>query len=162
MREKSEPPAIRRALADDLEIVRGITSRAYAAWVPVLGYPPLPVEEDYAPRIARGEVHLACDGEGAALGLIVMETDAPDFDLIYSVAVAPEHAGRGLGPLMMTEMEERARQAGKREMRLYTNALMERNIALYTRLGYVETGRRPNAARPGFFRVDMAKELAPA
>ena len=44
-------------------------------------------------------------------------------------------------------------------MRLYTNALMERNIVLYGRLGYRETNRRPNPRRPAFTIVDMAKVL---
>ena len=32
---------------------------------------------------------------------------------------------------------------GYAHIRLFTNALMETNIALYTRLGYVETQREP-------------------
>lgn len=43
------------------------------------------------------------------------------------------------------------------EVRLYTNAKMERNIALYKAYGFHETGRRPNPYRPGWTIVDMAK-----
>ncbi len=137
---------IRQAGAEDLAVVKDITERAYAAWLPVLHYPPVPVTEDYVPRIAAGNVFLAHEGE-VICGLIVME-HADDEDTIFSVAVDPDHAGKGIGPKMMAEMENRAQAAGKRRMTLYTNALMERNIGLYQKLGYTETGRRPNPARP--------------
>jgi hypothetical protein len=45
---------------------------------------------------------------------------------------------------------------GWREIRLYTNALMAENIALYRRIGYVETAR---VAEKGFDRVYMTKRL---
>jgi hypothetical protein len=36
---------------------------------------------------------------------------------------------------------------------------MTRNLALYARCGYRETGRRSNPARPGWVAVDMEKTL---
>ncbi|TIT50241.1 MAG: GNAT family N-acetyltransferase, partial [Mesorhizobium sp.] len=48
---------------------------------------------------------------------------------------------------------------GLPEVRLYTNAKMERNIALYKEYGFHETGRRPNPYRPGWTIVDMAKTV---
>ena len=55
---------IRRADQSDLAAVQRISADAYvAAYIPVLGYIPLPAEEDYGPRIERGEVWLlACGG----------------------------------------------------------------------------------------------------
>jgi hypothetical protein len=41
-------------------------------------------------------------------------------------------------------------------VRLYIHALMARNIALYTKRGYVETDRREEK---GFSRVFMAKRV---
>jgi len=148
---------IRQAEPSDLAAIVDITRRAYAVWLPVLGYAPLPVTEDYAPRIARGEIWLGCPGERAA-ALIVVER-APDHDMIFSVAVDPARSGQGLGRCLIAFAEQRARDAGLEEMRLYTNARMAANIAFYGRLGYVETARRPNPARPGFTIVDMAKRL---
>lgn len=148
---------LREARAADLPAVQRITAQAYAVWLPVLGYPPQPVTEDHGPRIDRGEVLLACDGE-RVLGLIVVESHA-DHALIFNVAVDPEQAGRGVGSRLIAEAERRARAAGKARMTLYTNALMARNVGFYETLGYAETGRRPNLARPGFTIVDMAKRL---
>ncbi len=59
----------------------------------------------------------------------------------------------------MGTSDSAARRMKIRAARSYTNALMTRNIALYLRLGYRETGRRPNPARPGFTIVDMEKGL---
>ena len=59
----------------------------------------------------------------------------------------------------MTDAEHRARLAGKARMTLYTNARMIRNIELYQKLGYRETGRRQHLTRPGFTFVDMEKAL---
>jgi ribosomal protein S18 acetylase RimI-like enzyme len=63
--------------------------------------------------------------------------------LIYSVAIAPEYQKRGLGRRLLAWAESEARQAGYDAIRLFTNGLMEANIALYSRLGYVETQREP-------------------
>lgn len=113
--------------------------------------------EDHAPRIERGEVLLACS-QASVLGLIVVEA-GHDHDLIFNVAVDPEHAGKGIGTRLIGEAERRAKADGKSSMKLYTNALMGRNITLYLKLGYAETARRPNPSRPGFTIVDMAKRL---
>ncbi len=149
--------SFRIAGAADQPLVRGLTERAYAVWLPVLGYPPQPVTDEHAPRIARGEVLLA-EEAGRVVGLIEVEPGAGE-DLIFNLAVEPDCGGRGFGPRLVAEAERRARETGKARMRLYTNALMARNIALYARLGYRETGRRENAGRPGFFIVDMEKAL---
>lgn len=149
--------AIRAARIEDLPVVHSITQAAYAVWLPVLGYPPQPVTDDHGPRVHRGEVLLACEG-GSVVGLIAVEP-GEDHHLIFSVAVHPGHAGKGIGPRLIAEAEHRARLAGKGRVTLYTNALMSRNIDLYRKLGYSETGRRPNAARPGFTIVDMEKTL---
>ncbi|NBB49138.1 GNAT family N-acetyltransferase [Rhizobium sp. CRIBSB] len=148
---------IREANLEDLPVVHSITQKAYAVWLPVLGYPPQPMTDDHGPRIERGDVLLACEGE-SVLGLVVIER-GDDHHLIFSVAVHPDNAGKGIGPSLIAEAEHRARLAGKALMTLYTNALMNRNIALYQKLGYHETGRRPNTARPGFTIVDMEKAL---
>ena len=147
----------RKALAADVDAVHRITARAYSVWIPVLGAPPLPMTDDHTPRVARGEVLLACDAE-QVLGLIAVEPEA-DHDLIFNVAVDPHHAGKGIGPRLIGEVERRAKAAGKSGVRLYTNVLMEKNIALYLKLGYAELGRRPNPARRGFTIVDMIKHL---
>lgn len=148
---------IRIATAADCGAVAALTEAAYAPYAARFGAPPIPVTEDYAPRIERGEVWLLT-GEGPPAGLLVLEQHA-DHLLIFSIAVAPQHQHKGFGQRLLAWAERAARAAGVGELRLYTNARMERNIALYTACGYRETGRRANPLRSGWTVVDMAKPL---
>ena len=151
-------PEARLAGPGDLAFVRDTTLAAYSAYLPVLGGMPLPVYADHAANIAAGHVWLVRDG-GADAGIMVLEP-APDHLLIESLAVPPTHQGQGLGRWMLGFAEARAREAGVPELRLYTNARMTRNIGIYERAGFVETGRQPVPHRPDFVRVHMTKPLA--
>jgi ribosomal protein S18 acetylase RimI-like enzyme len=148
---------MRIARPDDLATVVSLTEAAYAPYTALFGAPPIPVTEDYAPRIERGEVWLLEDGAELA-GLIVLEHH-PDHAMIFSVAVSSAFQGRKLGIALLDFADEQTRLWGLPEVRLYTNARMERNIALYLAYGFHETGRRPNPYRPGWVLVDMAKPV---
>ena len=148
---------MRLARPDDLSAVVALTMDAYAPYTALLGAPPIPVTEDYAPRVARGEVWLL-EEDSELAGLIVLERHA-DHAMIFSVAVAPAFQGKKLGIALLDFAEDQARLWGLPEVRLYTNSRMERNIALYSAYGYRETGRRPNPRRPGWIVVDMAKPV---
>jgi ribosomal protein S18 acetylase RimI-like enzyme len=147
----------RLALPNDLAAVVSLTEAAYAPYTALLGAAPIPVTEDYAPRIARGEIWLLEQDEQPA-GLLVLERHA-DHGMIFSVAVAPGFQGKGLGIALLNHADEQTRLWGLPQVRLYTNARMERNIALYLAYGFHETGRRPNPNRPGWTLVDMAKAV---
>lgn len=150
--------SLRLAVTADLQLVLALTREAYAPWISILGGRPLPMTEDYAPRIAHQDVWLVeCDGEAA--GVLVLEP-AADHLAIFSLAVPPRHQNRGIGRWMLDAAERLARTSGLPELRLYTNARMDRNIALYQHVGYRETGRRPNPRRPGWTFVEMAKTIA--
>ncbi|MFD2056036.1 GNAT family N-acetyltransferase [Mesorhizobium calcicola] len=148
---------IRSALAGDLETVVALTQATYAPYTALFGAPPIPVTEDYEPRIARGEVWLL-ERDGDLAGLLTLERH-PDHAMIFSVAVAPEFQGKGLGIALLKHADEQTRLWDLPEVRLYTNARMERNIALYLAYGFHETGRRPNPYRPGWVLVDMTKAV---
>ncbi|ESY02892.1 acetyltransferase [Mesorhizobium sp. LNJC399B00] len=148
---------VRQALAGDLDAVVSLTQTAYEHYTPLLGAPPLPVTEGYAPRIERGEVWLLESGAELA-GLIVIERH-PDHAMIFSVAVSPAFQGRKLGTALLDFAQEQARLWGVPEVRLYTNSRMERNIEIYTAYGFHETGRRANPHRPGWTVVDMIKPV---
>ncbi|MER9302380.1 GNAT family N-acetyltransferase [Mesorhizobium sp. M0293] len=148
---------IRRARAGDLQTIVTLTETAYAPYTALFGAQPIPVTEDYAPRIARGEVWLL-DSDDELAGAITLERH-DDHAMIFSVAVAPGFQGKGFGIALLKHADEQTRLWRLPEVRLYTNARMERNIALYFAYGYRETGRRPNPYRPGWVLVDMAKPV---
>jgi ribosomal protein S18 acetylase RimI-like enzyme len=148
---------IRRALAGDLQTVVSLTEAAYAPYTALFGAPPIPVTEDYAPRIKRGEVWLLEDGDRLA-GMLTLERH-DDHAMIFSIAVSPDFQGKGFGIALLKHADEQTRLWRLPEVRLYTNARMERNIALYLAYGFHETGRRPNPYRPGWVLVDMAKAV---
>ena len=148
---------IRLAAPADRAAVEALTEEAYRPYTDLFDAPPIPVTEDYRPHIAAGGVWLL-ESEGELAGAIVLESEA-DHLMIFSVAVSPRFQGRGFGLRLLRWAEERARVAGLRQVRLYTNARMEKNIALYSAFGFVETGRRANPQRPGWTIVDMAKWL---
>ncbi|MDX8524998.1 GNAT family N-acetyltransferase [Mesorhizobium sp. MSK_1335] len=148
---------MRLARREDLAAVVVLTTDAYAPYTALFGAPPIPVTEDYAPRIERDEVWLQEEGAELA-GLIVLERH-PDHAMIFSVAVAPAFQGKKLGIALLNFADKQARSWGVPEVRLYTNSRMERNIALYSAYGYRETGRRANPYRPGWTVVDMAKPV---
>ena len=148
---------MRLARSEDLAAIVALTEAAYAPYDAILDAPPIPVTEDYAPRIARGEVWLLESG-GELAGVITLERHE-DHAMIFSVAVSPAFQGKGFGIALLKYADEQTRLWGLPEIRLYTNAKMERNIALYLAYGYRETGRRPNPYRPGWVLVDMAKAM---
>ncbi|RWF69345.1 MAG: GNAT family N-acetyltransferase [Mesorhizobium sp.] len=150
---------IRRALAGDFDAVAQLTDAAYAPYTALFGARPIPVTEDYAPRIGRGEVWLL-ESSGEPAGQIVIERH-PDHTMIFSVAVGPAFQGKGFGIALLRWADEQTRLWHLPEVRLYSNAKMERNIALYKACGFHETGRRPNPYRPGWTIVDMAKAAQP-
>jgi ribosomal protein S18 acetylase RimI-like enzyme len=80
-----------------------------------------------------------------------------DHMFVDNVAVAPGHQGRGLGRRLVLFAEERAREVGLSEIRLYTNEKMHENLAFYGKLGFEETDRGLDG---GYRRVFMRKWLS--
>jgi GNAT superfamily N-acetyltransferase len=144
----------RQARPDEAAAVAALVERAYVPWVPVIGRRPMPMDDDYAHHVAAGEVWVLADAAGlAALSVLI---EASDHLLLDNVAVDPSRQGQGLGRAMIAHAEAVARRRGFAELRLFTNVLMEDNIRLYERLGFVETHR---AVEAGFSRVFMAKRV---
>ncbi len=145
---------IRRARPDEAPLLRALVERAYAPWVPVVGRRPMPMDDDYGARVSAGDTWVL-EGADAVNGVLVLE-DHADHLLLHNVAVEPAQRGLGDGRALLDFAEAEARRRGFPEIRLYTNELMERNIALYAARGYAETERRREA---GFCRVFMAKRV---
>jgi ribosomal protein S18 acetylase RimI-like enzyme len=145
---------MRLATPSSLPAILALTESAYAPYIPILGAPPVPLTENYLPRIERGEIWLL-DHDGKTVGLIVLERHATHAE-IFSVAVDPAMHGKGFGRALLDFAVARTREWSLPELRLYTNAKMEKDIAIYQRYGFRETGRRQNPKRPEFTIVDMA------
>ena len=147
---------IRLARTDDLAVVQEIVSDAYSHYVARIGRKPGPLLDDYASLIALEKVFVIA-WQGNMRGILVL-TPVDGALLLDNIAIAPEAQGKGLGRELLSFAERRAIEAGFSEIRLYTNAAMTENIALYERIGYVETHR---AEEHGLSRVFMTKRLSP-
>jgi GNAT superfamily N-acetyltransferase len=145
---------IRPARSEEAAVVRGIVHDAYSHYVPRIGKLPGPMLDDYAARIAAGQVWVLED-EGRICGILVLE-DQSSALLLDNIAVAPSAQGKGCGRRLMAFAEEEARRRGHDAIILYTHVLMTENVALYRRAGYAETGR---VSEKGFERVYMRKNL---
>jgi len=147
-------PMMRHATDADVPTIARIVHDAYVKYVARIGRQPGPMLDDYAARVAVGQVWVCAEGDEIA-GIIVLEP-APDYLLLDNIAVAPGWQGRGVGRILLAFADSEAQRAGYPELRLYTHELMHENIALYARLGWQEYGRGEQA---GFQRVFMRKPL---
>jgi GNAT superfamily N-acetyltransferase len=147
---------IRRAQPTDRAAVEQIVRDAYSMYIERIGKPPGPMLDDYAALIADGTVSVLEDGDGTIVAIIVL-LPKPDHLLLDNIAVRPDRQGHGLGRQLIAFAEAEARRLGHAELRLYTHQKMTENIALYARLGFVETGRGQEA---GYDRAFMTKRLA--
>jgi GNAT superfamily N-acetyltransferase len=146
---------IRRAQPEDRAAVEAIVRDAYAIYIERIGKPPGPMLDDYAALIADGAVNVLEEAGGTMAAIIVL-LRKPDHLLLDNIAVRPDRQGSGLGRRLIAFAEAEARRLGHAELRLYTHETMTENIALYTRLGFVETGRGREA---GYDHVFMTKRL---
>jgi ribosomal protein S18 acetylase RimI-like enzyme len=145
---------IRPATLQDRAAVEAIVRDAYSVYLERMGQPPGPMLDDYAAQIAAGAVSVL-DEDGEIVAIIVLLAK-PDHLLLDNIAVRPDRQGAGLGRRMIAFAEAEARRLGFAEVRLYTHETMVENIALYKRVGFVETGRGREA---GYDRVFMTKRL---
>ncbi len=147
---------IRRARDEDCTAIEAIVAAAYSVYIERIGKPPGPMLDDYVRRIAEGAVHVLEEADGTIAAIIVLLVKI-DYLLLDNIAVRPDRQGRGLGRTLIAFAEAEARHSGLAELRLYTHAKMTENIALYMRLGFVETSRSHEA---GYDRVFMRKQVA--
>jgi GNAT superfamily N-acetyltransferase len=144
---------IRPARSDEAFLVHDLVQRAYRDYVRELGGRPPPMDADYPAAIARGEVFVGIDiGLAGVIGL------RPRIDhlLIDNVAVDPDRQSSGIARTLLAFAEQRALSLGLPSTRLYTHERMERNLLLYSRLGYEPQSKPADDPRP---RVLLAKEL---
>jgi GNAT superfamily N-acetyltransferase len=146
--------SLRSAKEPDASKVATLVDAAYGHYVERIGILPRPMTDDYAEVIANQRVTVA-ESRGTTVGVIVLNVDEEGF-LIDNVAVDPAHRGQGLGKALLEFAEAKALSAGFDSIYLYTHEKMTENLALYSRIGYVEYDRR---LQREFSLVYMRKHL---
>ena len=96
---------------------------------------------------------------GYALGLV--RKDSP-YVRFVSLAVLPEHGGKGAAWRLFDAVEEAAGAGGYRGVRLEIRADNTRLLARYLRDGYREFARVPDYDSDGVAAIRMVKDLQPA
>lgn len=127
---------LRRATAEDLSAVVALQRAAYAKNIPPGGAKPLALLADYSQILMACEVWLLESPHGID-GILVLEPRADDV-LLWSVATAPRVRGTGIGNRLLQATELRARQLGRKRVRLYTGERLPDNVAWYKRHGYAQ------------------------
>ena len=138
----------------DVSKVAALVNAAYGHYVERIGMLPRPMTDDYAQVIANQQVIVA-ESSGAIVGVIVLAVDDEGF-LIDNVAVDPSHRGKGLRRVLLEFAEAEAQRAGFDSIYLHTHEKMAENLALYSRIEYIDYDRRSQGA---FSLVHMRKHL---
>src|SRR5215211_7555755 len=132
--------SLRSAINGDAAKVTTLVSKAYGHYEKRIGMVPRPMTDDYAEVIKNYRVILAESGQ-TIVGVIVLTVTEEGF-LVDNVAVDPSYRGKGVGKALLEFAEAEARRAGFDSIYLYTHEKMTENLALYSKIGYVEYERR--------------------
>jgi ribosomal protein S18 acetylase RimI-like enzyme len=146
--------SFRPARPEDAPHITELVHAAYEHYIARIGIPPGPMTEDYA-RVIRDRQVVVADVDGTIVGVIVLGEDDEGF-VIDNVAVHPSERGRGLGRALLKLAEAEALRSGFDAIHLYTHEKMTENLALYSRIGYVEYDRR---SQGDFSLVYMRKRV---
>jgi GNAT superfamily N-acetyltransferase len=152
---------LRRATEADAPLMRALAQIAYGHYVRRIGQEPGPMTADYAELVREAECWIVSASaadmatEPVDIGYLVLRAQS-DHVLLDNVAVSRDWQGRGVGRQLLAFVEDRARNCGRGEIRLFTHETMTENIEFYGHHGYVETHRNDQF---GFRRVFMTKRL---
>lgn len=146
---------MRRAKSQDADGLAQCVAAAYQHYIPRMGgQSPGPMLANYGEEIEQHQVWVA-EADGDIIGGLVL-VPYEDHMLLDNIAVHPTYQGQGVGHALLELADAEAMLQGYRELRLYTHKAMTENIALYTRIGWIETHR---GEQDGYARVFMRKPL---
>ena len=139
---------IRQATQSDTDTLVGVIDRAYEIYK--IELPDLPdVSSGVEDKIAEGNVWVAeSDGVVGGVFLTFDRTEA----VLTNIAVDPIRSGEGIGKALIAHAEAESKKRGVLTLKLATHVKMPENVALYSHLGWKETGRDGN-------KVYMSKQL---
>ena len=153
--------AIRNATDADVSRIAEIARAAYAKYVPRMGREPPPMLADFAAAIAAGHV-VVLEINETVEGYLISWPEAEAY-FVDNIAVDPAYQGSGLGRQLMDYAVREAKNRKLSVLRLCTNSTMTENLAIYARMGFVETHRVLESQfniETGFPRVYMCRTLA--
>jgi ribosomal protein S18 acetylase RimI-like enzyme len=150
---------LRRATEDDAQAIAAVFDAAVRAGWTFLGAvaaEPMFTQEDWDRLVADhappNVLFLATDEERRALGFTAVHPEDGEMFLLF---VHPDHAGRGVGRMLLSAAHEALRAAGCAEAFLFVHEQNERAIAVYTSAGY----RPDGSVRESDFRGIAIREL---
>jgi GNAT superfamily N-acetyltransferase len=142
---------LRRAEAADVNGITACINAAYAGYR-ATGIDLPDVAAGVAEDVRDNLVWVAVDPQ--IFGVLVAVPGRSGWHLA-NLAVHPEASGQGIARRLLAQMEDAARRADVFDLALTTHIAMPDNVAIYTRLGWIETGREGN-------KVFMARRLGDA
>ena len=147
-------PSIRIANLEDEKYIIDCVKDSYSKYINRIGKKPAPMLDDYKTKIIDSWVHVFEEQEK----IIGISELIPRSDHLYlgNIAVHPSFQGQGIGRQLMLYAESIAKSQGFTEIRLFTNEAMYENLAIYSKYGYLETGRK---TEDGYKRVYFSKPI---
>ena len=139
---------VRRAEARDSEELAECIEDAYSVYSSRIDDLPA-VSDGIADAIQRYRVWVAETERIVGVLILVPQEDSL---VLENIAVRPECTGMGHGRALMLQAEKNCQELGLHEIRLSTHKDMPENVAIYSRLGWRETGRSGN-------KVHMSKTV---
>lgn len=149
----------RPALRTDRDAVETLLRSAFTPYARKLGRTDGPGPYDWvAAAIGRGDVFVASE-DNALIGAVTTNWRSSELAIDH-IAVEPGSQGRGVGSWLLDSVEGIARNRGATALSLYTAEIMDDQIRLYRRHGFVEVHRGPPPhGKDAVLRVFMAKPI---
>jgi len=105
--------------------------------------------------------YLVAETSGGIVGYAGLMCIEPIAD-VQTIAVVPEHEGRGIGSTLLTQLIEEARHRGAADVLLEVRADNPRAQQLYLRFGFEQIHVRPRYYRDGVDALIMRLQLPAA
>lgn len=153
--DRAERLLVEPANASDVPAIKPMVAAAYSKYIERLGKLPAAMTADYDELVEAQGLYVLRVGRDVA-GSVLLSREG-DSIKVSNLVVAPSAQGRGYGRVLMDHAEDIARAQGLPAVTLFTNERMHENIALYTKLGFTEIGRR---TEDGFNRVFFRKSVS--
>lgn len=103
--------------------------------------------------------YLVAETTGGIVGYAGLMCIEPIAD-VQTIAVVPEHEGRGIGSTLLTQLIDEARNRGAADVLLEVRADNPRAQQLYVRFGFEQIHIRPRYYRDGVDALIMRLQLA--